>query len=137
MNIIVCVDDHSGMLFFGRRQSMDSLLRREAAALAAGEPLWMNGYSAKQFADDGVPLCVDENFLENAPEDAWCFVENRDITPFVHKIGKIALYRWNRLYPSDMKFPQQLFAGKWECLSKRDFPGSSHECITEEVYRYG
>ena len=135
MNIIVCVDDQNGLSLFGRRQSMDSVLRREAQCLAEGELLWMNEYSAKLFSQDGTQVHADDNFLENAPENAWCFVENRDITPFAHKIRKLAVYRWNRLYPSDAKFPEHLFADKWEKISQREFSGSSHERITEEVYK--
>lgn len=134
MNIIVCVDDHGGMLFHGRRQSKDRTLRAQARLLSENEPLWMNAYSAKQFAEDGIPVVVDEAFLAHAPDNGWCFVEDCDITPFLHRIEKIVLYRWNRLYPSDQTFPLELL-DRWEMISSREFAGSSHECITEEVYR--
>ena len=134
MNIIVCVDDTGGMLFNGRRQSKDRILRAQAHLLAGGGPLWMNSYSAKQFAEDGIPVVVDEAFLEHAPEDTWCFVENVDITPFAYSIQKVALYRWNRQYPADIKFPHALFEGRWKQVSTREFAGNSHDQITEEVY---
>lgn len=134
MNIIVCVDDAGGMLFNGRRQSKDRVLRAQAQQLAGGKPLWMNSYSAKQFAEDGGSVVEDEAFLENAPEDAWCFVENVDVTPFADKIQKLAIYRWNRQYPSDVKFPLDLLEDRWKCVSTREFAGSSHDKITEEVY---
>ncbi len=135
MNIIVCIDDDNGMLFHGRRQSKDRILRQQARALAQGQPLWMNSYTAGQFREDGCEVVSDEAFLENAPEDAWCFVENVDVIPVVNKIQKVVLYRWNRLYPSDVKFPTELFAPKWQLISTRTFAGSSHDEITEEVYR--
>lgn len=134
MNIIVCIDDSGGMCFNGRRQSKDSVLRAQARQLAQGQPLWMNAYTARQFAEDGYHIIIDELFLENAPRDAWCFVENVDVIPFADKIQKIAIYHWNRLYPSDVEFPQARFEGKWERIHTRDFAGSSHERITEEVY---
>ena len=134
MNIIVCVDDEGGMLFGGRRQSKDKVLRAQARLLAQGQPLWMNSYTARQFAEDGYEVAQDEAFLENAPQSAWCFVENVDILPFADKIRKVAVYRWNRLYPSDVKFPLDLFEDKWELLSTREFEESSHKRITEEVY---
>lgn len=77
---------------------------------------------------------IDELFLENAPEDSWCFVENCDLRPYLEKIQQVALYRWNRLYPSDVRFPMELFADRWFPVSARSFAGSSHEKITEEVY---
>ena len=134
MNVIVCVDDTGGMLFNGRRQSKDRILRQQANALAQGQLLWMNHYTASQFAEDDFEIIEDEAFLEHAPEDAWCFVENSDVTPFVDRIHKIAVYRWNRMYPSDVKFPVERFADKWRLISTREFAGSSHDRITEEVY---
>lgn len=133
MNIIVCVDDTGGMLFNGRRQSKDRILRAQARLLAE-EPLWMNSYSAKQFAEDGIPVVVEEAFLEHAPDDAWCFVENVDLTPVAGRIRKLAIYHWNRQYPSDVKFPLALFESRWKCVSTREFAGNSHDKITEEVY---
>ena len=134
MNVIVCADDAWGMLFNGRRQSKDRVLRARARLLAQGQPLWMNDYTARQFAEDQCPVITDELFLEHAPEDAWCFVENRDLLPYLEKIRQVAVYRWNRLYPSDTGFPVELFADRWKHLSTVIFAGSSHEKITEEVY---
>lgn len=133
MRIIVCLDDKNGMLFGGRRQSMDKNLRREALRLAGETPLWMNGYSAGQFGQEG-NIRVDENFLDNAPEEAWCFVENADLSPYLQKITRVTVYRWNRHYPSTTWFPMDYFANKWLPVSTREFVGSSHDTITEEVY---
>lgn len=135
MNIIICIDDAGGMLFYGRRQSKDRILRQQAVMLAQGQPLWMNGYTARQFTQEEYPVITDERFLENAPETAWCFVENSDPLPYLEKIRQVAVYRWNRLYPSDVKFPMEQFARRWQMVSTREFAGSSHERITEEVYR--
>lgn len=135
MNIIVCIDDEGGMLFNGRRQSKDKALRQQVRILAQGKPLWMNSYTARQFAEDGYEVAVDEAFLKNAPGDAWCFVENCDLLPYLEQIQQVAVYHWNRLYPSDVKFPREFFADKWNLISTRTFAGSSHEQITEEVYR--
>ena len=59
MNVIVCIDDAGGMLFNGRRQSKDKILRQQARELAQGQPLWMNGYTASQFLEDGYEIVVD------------------------------------------------------------------------------
>ena len=50
---------------------------------------------------------------------------------FGEKIEKIVLFRWNRHYPADVHFQ---FPGKWHLVQTEDFPGSSHEKITMEVY---
>ena len=133
MNIIVCVDDRGGMLFCGRRQSQDRVLRQQALLLAAGEGLWMNSYSAGQFRQEG-PLVVDGAFLEHAPAGAWCFVENADIRPWADRVETVAVYRWNRAYPGDVAFPFELFENRWQLAGSREFSGNSHDIITEEIY---
>ena len=134
MNIAVCLDDKNGMLFCGRRQSKDQYLRQELLQLAQPENLWMNDFSAKQFAPEDA-ICVAEDFLERAPKGQWCFVENTDILPYKEKIEHIAIYRWNRHYPSDVKFPVEAFADCWQLVSARAFAGHSHDEITEEIYQ--
>lgn len=134
MNIAVCLDDKNGMLFGGRRQSKDQYLRRELLQLAQPNELWMNGFSAKQF-DAADAIYVTEDFLERAAQGQWCFVENCDILPYKEKIEYIAVYRWNRHYPSDVKFPVEAFRDSWRLVSTRAFPGYSHDEITEEIYQ--
>ena len=134
MNIAVCLDDKNGMLFCGRRQSKDQYLRQQLLQLAQPNGLWMNGFSAKQF-EAGDEILVAEDFLETAPQGQWCFVENMDIVPYKDKIEYIALYRWNRHYPSDVKFPLEAFSDSWRLVSTRAFPGHSHDEITEEIYQ--
>ena len=134
MNIAVCLDDRNGMLFCGRRQSKDRYLRRALLQLAQPNNLWMNSFSAKQF-EEGDAIEVSETFLELASQGQWCFVENTDILPYRNKIEYIAIYRWNRHYPSDVKFPLDAFCDSWRLVSTRTFPGYSHDEITEEIYQ--
>lgn len=133
MKIAVCLDDKNGMMFFGRRQSMDSLLRQDLLNLTCGSRLWMNSYSAGQFTEPA-GILVDEQFLLKAAEDDWCFVENADLTAVADRVTGLAIYRWNRLYPSDRKFPEELIRNRMNLVQTREFPGSSHERITLEVY---
>ena len=134
MKIAVCLDDKNGMLFGGRRQSKDLYLRQQLLQLAQPNALWMNSFSAKQFEPRDA-IFVAEDFLELAPQDQWCFVENVDVLPYKDKIQSIAIYRWNRHYPSDVKFPMEEFNGRWKLVSSRTFPGHSHDEITEEIYQ--
>ena len=134
MKIMVCLDDRDGMLFANRRQSMDRILRQQALILAGEQPLWMNNYSAKQFAEDGGNIAVDAAFPENVPKEAWCFVENTDLTPWLPEIRQVVIYRWNRHYPATQWFPMDYFKDKWVLTGRREFAGSSHDIITEEVY---
>ena len=133
MKIIVCLDEQNGMLFLGRRQSQDSVLRAHMLAYTGGSALWMNAYSAKQFSELPDGIRVDEAFLEKAGEDDFCFVE--DPSGLRGKqADRLIIYRWNRRYPSDVKFPMEAFAPRMRLHSSCEFVGSSHECITQEVY---
>lgn len=134
MKIIVCLDDRDGMLFGGRRQSKDSLLRQRVLELTRGSRLWMNAYTAGQFMEEAENLWVDEAFLDKAIPGDYCFVEDRDIVPYAQRVESVIIYRWNRAYPGDVKFPFALFDNVWRMESRLEFPGSSHELITEEIY---
>ena len=129
----VCIDDRGGMLFNHRRQSQDRLLREDLLAEAAGRPLWMNSYSLRQFPSPPPNLCVDEEFLDRAGPGELCFVETVDPAPWRERMEGVILYRWNRRYPADLycTLPLEDFVLE----ERREFAGSSHECITREVYR--
>lgn len=136
MRIIVCVDERFGMMFHNRRQSQDRGLRKRILELTAGKTLRMNHYSYKQFEKDekitDSNLICQEGFLSCAEEDDYCFVEDADIQPYLPQIKTIVLYKWNRSYPFDWKFSLDLIG--WTLQSVREFAGSSHERITEEIY---
>ena len=51
MKLIVCVDKKNGVMFFGKRQSQDSVLREWIITHTADSKLWMSNYSAEQFSD--------------------------------------------------------------------------------------
>ena len=132
MNIIVCLDDRNGMLFNHRRQSMDKEVRKRILTITENKTLWMNDYSAKQFAEQVESITVAEDFLSRAGQDDYCFVENDPINAYIDKVQSIIVYRWNRTYPADTFFPKDCLSEK---ISTVDFSGNSHDRITEEVYR--
>lgn len=142
MKVIVCVDEKNGMLFNKRRQSQDRVLRADLQKITAGERLWMNAYSARQFqektaggnADQPVPgeIMIAEDFLEKAGEDDFCFVEDQMLAPWQTKIQEVILYHWNRSYPAD--FYLDLDLSRWSMTDAEEFQGYSHEKITREHY---
>jgi hypothetical protein len=135
MIAIVCLDDQDGMLFHNRRQSMDSRVREYMIELCGEKPLWMNRYSAGQFSQIHPNFCIDEDFLEKAGFGEYCFLENVDAANVADMVEGIVIFRWNRRYPADMRFPTAIFSQKWTRIETKEFPGSSHERITLEVYR--
>ena len=137
MNIIVCVDDNYGMMFNKRRQSQDRVLRERILALSTKSRLWINHFTKKQFAKDSFSaehLIVDEYFLNKTAPGEYCFVEDASVASYESRAEKIILFKWNRKYPGDFHFDIDLSGGGWKLTSTEDFPGSSHEKITMEVY---
>ena len=132
MKIIVCLDDRDGYLFMKRRQSRDSALCDRVLARTKGAVLWMNSYSAPLFSN--ADLCVDDEFLDKAGVGDFCFVENCEMTPYLDRAEEVWIYRWNRHYPADVRFPMDMVRDRWTLKETYEFPGSSHEMITEEVY---
>lgn len=132
MILIVCLDEKNGMMFNRRRQSKDSAVRADMIAEAGGNALWMNSYSAKQFEEPEAVINIDEEFMKNASGGDFCFLEGEGASAAEDRIGKLIVYKWNRLYPSDVKFDIDLDG--WKLESTDEFAGSSHEKITKEVY---
>lgn len=122
-----------GIMFNGRRQSQDSVLRERIVQLSSKSKLWMNRYSEKQFKENDVShINVSDYFLNEAIKGEFCFVENNEVKDYESSIEIIILYKWNKDYPSDMSFNIDL--RNWDCIKSTDFIGSSHEKITEEIY---
>lgn len=133
MKIIVCLDDNNGMLFNKRRQSKDRILCREIFSVTQGTVLWVHPYSEPLFADLDGEIQIDDRFMELAKPGEYCFVENLDVTPYICLAQEIIIFRWNRVYPADLRFPA--LPSQFQKTESREFAGSSHEKITMEVYR--
>ena len=131
MNLIVALDDRNGMAFNHRRQSRDRILTERIVELTGGK-LVVNAYTAALFEGTGAELTICEAPLSAAKPGDWCFVEDFSPAAATGKIERLVVYRWNRVYPSDLKSDLDLSAMK--ILSKTDFAGYSHEKLTEEVY---
>ena len=130
MILIVCIDDKNGMAFNHRRQSQDRVLVERIECLTADSKLRMAPYSQKLFSCSDI--LADDDYLIKADIDDYCFVEREDVKPYEDKIQKVIVFRWNRHYPSDLKFGIDL--STWHLVASEEFPGSSHLKIAMEVY---
>ena len=133
MNLIVCLDDKNGMLFNKRRQSTDRKLRSHLLAFVGERLLWMNAQTASQFSDLPASVKVAEDFLALAAETDYCFVEDPAWEKYAADVQEIVVYRWNRIYPADTRFPASELERR-KLVSRVDFAGFSHERITQEIY---
>lgn len=132
MTLITCVDDRGGMAFHRRRLSRDRVLYTRILALAGTGDLYLSPYSAPLFRD--LPRTATLLEGEGLPEQGdFCFVEREDPSPWLDRADKLVLFRWNRTYPFDLRFPLEELSN-WTLTGTSDFPGSSHEKITEEWY---
>ena len=131
MNVIVCIDKNGGMMFMGKRQSMDCVLREKILEITSGSRLLMNSYSVKQFENTD-NIVVDEDFLSNASKGDFCFVEDKEIT--TENVESFYVFNWNRKYPGDLFFDVDLKAEGFKKIKKEEFQGNSHDKITLEIY---
>ena len=131
MNLIVCIDDRGGMLFNRRRQSSDRYVTERIVNLAKESRLLVNSYTAKLFPAEAV-VCT-ERLWEDAGEQDYCFVEDKDVSSVVDQAERLVVFHWNRTYPADLRFPLGALV-KRSLLHREEFSGYSHERITMEVY---
>lgn len=132
--MILCVDDRGGMLFGGRRLSRDRAVCQHILDMAGGTAVWMNGYSQKMFSEFEGNVCAFSGDPDQIATHEYLFAEDQDVEALLSKANVLILYRWNRVYPSDVKLPLPLPEAKWKQVTAEDFPGNSHEKITCEVY---
>ena len=133
MILIVCVDDDYGMAFNHRRQSSDRVVTSEILRISAGKILWVAPYTASLFPE-AENISVDDSFMDKAQRGDVCFVERIPVEPWLNKAEQIIIFRWNRKYPFDVKFPYDLLKNQWVREETKEFTGSSHDKITMEVY---
>ena len=133
MTVVVCVDEQGGILFNHRRVSSDRAAIGNLLEYIGDMPLYMSQYSSKLFPDVA-RICVCNDYLERAGGEDAVFLEETAPDAFWNKVQRLIVYRWNRLYPSDVQFPLEYLSGKCKLESSFDFAGNSHERITREVY---
>ena len=63
MNVLVCVDDHMGMVFNKRRQSRDGAILQKIQELAGENKIWIHEFSKNLFGEE-IEVTVDNEFLE-------------------------------------------------------------------------
>lgn len=134
MKLIFCIDDKKGLMFFGKRQSQDSVLREWIINHAIGKRLWMSQYSAQQFKDLS-GFIADDNYENKAVSGDYCFIEDKGYS--LDGVNEIILCHWNRRYQADKIFDIDLKGHGFKKVDSVNIQGSSHEKITIETYRKG
>ena len=95
MTVILCIDERGGMMFGGKRQSRDRILRGRIIEKTKDARLVMNAYTASQFEEEVPNGVTAENVFETAGENDYVFIENIDISPYDALIDSFIIYKWN------------------------------------------
>ena len=132
MKLIVCIDLNNGMLFNNRRQSKDRSLIEHIYNLVGENKLWITEFSKKLFEEENYNLFEIDD-IKNIKEDDFIFIENYSPKILEDKLNEIILFNWNRNYPADLYFDIAL--DNWNLDSEIEIEGSSHEKITQKIYR--
>lgn len=137
MILIVCIDDSNGILFNKRRVSRDKAVCDDIISFCKDRKLYMKKYSYELFeAYDGtaeIHIAGEGDYDISASQDVYFFCEE-DADELAEKADEVIVYRWNRHYPSDIKFTKYDIIKTWTLMEQTDFPGKSHINITKEVY---
>ena len=128
MTVYLCLDDRGGMLFNKRRLSRDAAVLED---MAAQGPVTIDGFSEKLLASAGIPYALAEAEL---PADCRFFNESRPPETLLTGADTLVIYRWNRYYPSDVRWEGTPADFGFALSETLEFPGRSHEKITKEVY---
>ena len=132
MVLSVCIDDNNGLMFNNRRVSSDKAVVEDIVKLAGVQAIALCAYSAPLFREFPDRIAVRDDALELS--DGYCFAEDGDFLRVLDNVEKLVVYKWNRRYPSDKKFPLDAFKARMTLESTEDLTGHSHPCITREVY---
>ena len=132
ITVAVCVDDDMQIMFFGKRQSRDSVLISELISSASGK-VYINEFSQPIFPD-AESYALTLNPISDCPDGGTVFAENIPLAPHISVISRLVVYKWNRKYPGDRKLDINLSSGGFRLTAVSDFVGSSHEKITKEIY---
>lgn len=127
MTLYICLDDRNGLQFNRRRQSRDAALLEDIRRQIIGS-LLIDPYSEKLIREAEIPYVLPPEAAEDY------FAENIPSEEILETTNKLVIYRWNRHYPSDVRWEPDLAGMGFTLSETAEFPGTSHEKITREVY---
>ena len=125
MTLYICLDDRNGLQFNHRRQSRDAAVLEDIRSQLTGK-LLIEPFSEKLIREAEIPYVLPPETAEDY------FAEHIPSEDILAQTKKLVIYRWNRHYPSDVRFDADLSG--FTLQSTADFPGTSHDTITKEVY---
>lgn len=135
MKLVFCVDENGGVAFNNRRQSRDKAVINDLISISGEDTVYADAYSAKLFPGGFERLTVTNDPAGEAGESGFCFIERRAVSDIAAKAEGLVIYRWNRTYPSDVKFDIDPVSLGFHLYDNYDVKGNSHDKITVEIYK--
>ena len=127
MTLYICLDDRNGLQFNKRRQSRDAAVLEDIRSQLTGK-LLIEAFSEKLIREAEIPYVLSPETADDY------FAEDIPAQEVLEKTSRLVIYRWNRHYPSDIRWEPDLAAMGFTLKETTEFPGTSHEKITREVY---
>jgi len=125
MTLIVWTGKNGEMMFNRRRCSRDQAVITDILTTYDPSDICVSAYSS--------PLFEGARVISHPPkaENGVLFLEDLPLSPALARATKIIVYRFDRVYPADVRLdiPQG-----FTLTERREFAGFSHDRITREVY---
>jgi len=128
MILYICLDDRNGLKFNKRRQSRDAAVLEDIRSQFSGK-LLIEPFSEKLIQAAEIPYVLPPETAEDY------FAEDVPSEDILAQTEKLIIYRWNRHYPADVRWNPDFSAMGFSLQESTEFPGTSHEKITREVYK--
>lgn len=124
--LILTVDDNMGISFNKRMCSRDSKVNEQIQNISINRTLYD---SPNPRLGEHIEIWIDS--LKNNKDGVYysCY---EDPSLLMEYFDEVILFKWNRLYPSDVKFTSDLSGFTLDDVE--EFVGTSHENITKERY---
>ncbi len=135
MKLVFCIDDRGGMMFNKRRVSRDRILIENLAELIGDNALYIEPYSEELFSEQDLNIICSRNPVSSADKEDFSFIESIDPQEALSCADELIIYKWNRKYPSELRFTESPEKHGFCLAESFDFTGSSHEKITREIYK--
>ena len=86
MKIICVIEDNYGILFNHRRVSRDRLMNEKILEIVGSNKLYISPFSTSLF-NTKENIIIDEDYLEHAGDNDYCFVEDKELLAYKDKIN--------------------------------------------------
>ena len=131
--LIIALEEKGGYLFNGRRLSSDKNLITDILNDFPDKKIFMDEKSIPLF-EGKYNSVLDFADRKNPNTDFVYFAEFDLPESIINTVDTIVIYKWNRRYPADKFFDKKILSD-FNLISTYDFPGNSHEKLTNFIYK--